>query len=222
MLARPRPPCSFRRHETKRRRPRRRRRGIAFFHRTQKRLHREVSQLAKFVIGSSFVPTLDHIWRQHVVRIRRARRSESAAIESLLRESFREYEQAYTPEAFEITTPGKHDIEDRIKHWTVWVAVHGNVIVGTVSAYPEGATLHIRSMAVHPKMQGHGIGKLLLARIEHFARATGYKRLILNTTPFLTRAIRLYEDFGFRFTGAKRKWFGMQLRSMAKRLTSAS
>jgi GNAT superfamily N-acetyltransferase len=171
------------------------------------------------VIGSSSVRNLDPSRRQHGVWIRRARRSESAAIESLLRESFREYEQAYTPEAFEITTPGKHDIEDRIKHWTVWVAVHANGIVGTISAHPEGATLHIRSMAVHPKMRGHGIGKLLLARIEHFARANGYKRLILNTTPFFTSAIRLYEGFGFRFTGAKRKWFGTELRSMAKQLT---
>jgi hypothetical protein len=33
------------------------------------------------------------------VRIRRARKSDAAAIELLIRESFREYESAYTPEA---------------------------------------------------------------------------------------------------------------------------
>jgi GNAT superfamily N-acetyltransferase len=147
---------------------------------------------------------------------------ESAAIEALLRKSFREYKQSYTPEAFEITTPGKCEIEDRVKHWTVWVAVRDNVIVGTVSAYLEGAALHIRSMAVHPKLRGHGIGKMLLARVEHFARTKGCQGLMLNTTPFLTRAIRLYEDFGFRFSGTERKWCGTQLRTMAKEITSLS
>jgi putative acetyltransferase len=157
---------------------------------------------------------------QPVVRIRRAKQRDSAAIELVLRESFREYEPDYSPEAFYITTPGKHEIEDRIKRWTVWVALHANVIVGTVSAHSEGSALHIRSMAVHPSIRGQGIGKLLLARVEDFACANGYKRLILNTTPFLTRAIRLYERFGFEFTGAKQKWFGTRLTKMAKQLAS--
>jgi N-acetylglutamate synthase-like GNAT family acetyltransferase len=157
---------------------------------------------------------------QSVVRIRRARKSDAAAIESLLRESFREYERAYTPEAFAITTPGKREIENRIKRWTVWVALHGSMIVGTVSAHAEGEALHIRSMAVGPTMRGQAIGKLLLARVEDFARANGYKRLILNTTPFLTRAIRLYEGFGFGFTGTERKWFGTRLNTMSKQLAS--
>jgi hypothetical protein len=60
--------------------------------------------------------------------------------------------------------------------------------------------------------------KLLLARVEDFAYAHGYKRLILNTTPFMNRAIRLYEAFGFRFTGSKWNWFGTWLRPMKKEL----
>jgi len=167
-------------------------------------------------------PTLSRARRQLGVRIRKAKQGDSAAIELLLRESFREYKPAYTPQAFDITTPGKHEIENRIKEWTVWVALHANLIVGTVSAHPESAALHIRSMAVHPSMQGQRIGRLLLARVEHFACANGYKSLVLNTTPFLTHAIRLYEDFGFRFTGRERKWFGTRLSTMAKELTSRS
>ncbi|HYY13980.1 MAG TPA: GNAT family N-acetyltransferase, partial [Chthoniobacterales bacterium] len=155
-----------------------------------------------------------------VLRFEEQGQSESAAIESLLRESFREYERCYTLKAFEITTPAKREIEDRLKHWTVWVAHRDNVIIGTVSAHPEGEALHIRSMAVLPSIRGQRIGRMLLARVEHYARTNGYQRLVLNTTPFLTRAIRLYERFGFRFAGAVRKWFGTQLRTMAKRLTS--
>ena len=141
---------------------------------------------------------------QVAIRIRKAKHRDATAIESLLYESFLEHERAYTPEAFHITTPGKRQIESRIKQGTVWVALHTNVIAGTVSVHPEGEALHIRSMAVRPSMRGRGIGKLLLQRVEKFASANRYKRLILNTTPFLASAIRLYERFGFRATGSER------------------
>jgi GNAT superfamily N-acetyltransferase len=154
--------------------------------------------------------------RQAAIRIRKAKHGDAAAIKSLLYESFLEYERAYTPEAFRITTPEKREIESRIKHWTVWIALHADVVVGTVSAHPEGEALHIRSMAVRPSMQGRGIGKLLLPRVEKFASANAYKRLVLNTTPFLASAIRLYERFGFRATGSERDWFGTTVSTMAK------
>lgn len=158
---------------------------------------------------------------QPIVEIRRANQRDAAAIELLIRESFHEHEPAYTPEAFDLATPGKHEIENRIKEWAVWVAVRANVIVGTISAYSESSSLHIRSMAVHPRMRGQGIGKLLLGRVEDFASANGYKRLLLNTTPFMNRAIRLYERFGFEFNGTEQNWFGTRLRTMTIEVTLA-
>src|SRR4029450_9898922 len=100
---------------------------------------------------------------QAAIAIRKAKHGDAAAIESLLYESFLEYERTYTPNAFHITTPEKREIESRIKHWTVWVALHANVIAGTVSAHPEGEALHIRSMAVRPSMRCRRIGILLIA-----------------------------------------------------------
>jgi N-acetylglutamate synthase-like GNAT family acetyltransferase len=170
------------------------------------------------VMNSTVSDTKRPTPHQAAIRIRKAKHGDAAAIKSLLYESFLEYERAYTPEAFHITTPEKREIESRIKHWKVWVALHANVIVGTVSAHPEGQTLHIRSMAVRPSMRGRGIGKLLLQRVEKFASANAYKRLVLNTTPFLASAIRLYERFGFRATGSERDWFGTTIRLMAKQV----
>jgi ribosomal protein S18 acetylase RimI-like enzyme len=158
---------------------------------------------------------------QPIVEIRRANQRDAAAIELLIRESFHEHEPAYTPEAFDLATPREHEIEKRIKEWAVWVAVRVNVIVGTISAYSEGSSLHIRSMAVHPSMRGQGIEKLLLGRVEDFAFANDYKRLLLNTTPFMNRAIRLYERFGFEFNGTEQNWFGTRLRTMTIELTLA-
>ena len=155
---------------------------------------------------------------QPSVQVRRAKQRDATAIALLIRQSFREHEPSYTPQAFDLATPRKHEIENRIREWAVWVAIHRNEIVGTISAHSEGSALQIRSMAVHPSMRGQGIGKSLLTRIEDFASANGYKRLLLNTTPFMHSAIRLYEAFGFGFTGTEQNWFGTRLRTMTKQL----
>jgi len=53
-------------------------------------------------------------------------------------------------------------------------------------------------MAVLPAARGQRIGELLLTHLEQFAAAKDFRRLLLSTTPFLDRATRLYEHFGFR------------------------
>ena len=36
-----------------------------------------------------------------------------------------------------------------------------------------------------------------IEQVENFARAGGFQRMLLSTTPFLDDAIRLYQRFGF-------------------------
>jgi len=60
---------------------------------------------------------------------------------------------------------------------------------------------------------------MLLRQVESFASAHGYKRLLLSTTRFLTRAIRLYEHFGFRRSSDEpTDLFGTPLFTMIKPL----
>jgi N-acetylglutamate synthase-like GNAT family acetyltransferase len=79
----------------------------------------------------------------------------------------------------------------------VFVAEMNNTVVGTVGIVPKGESLYIRGMAVHPSARGQRIGDQLLAYVEDLAISQGVRRLSLSTTPFLERAIRLYENFGF-------------------------
>jgi ribosomal protein S18 acetylase RimI-like enzyme len=74
-------------------------------------------------------------------------------------------------------------------------------------------------MAVLPRARGKKIGWSLLKAVEHFARRQNCRRMFLSTTPFLHRAIRLYERFGFR-RGAEgpHELFGTPLFTMVKRL----
>lgn len=131
------------------------------------------------------------------VQIRTAVPADALQVASVLLESFAEYEHLYSPEGFAATTPASASVLKRMKEGPVWVALLDRSVVGTASAMGRGEDLYIRGMAVLPAGRGLGIGRLLLKQIEDYAQAHSHRRLILSTTPFLHRAIRLYERFGF-------------------------
>jgi hypothetical protein len=55
-----------------------------------------------------------------------------------------------------------------------------------------------------------------LNTVEAFAAAHQYRRLTLNTTPFLLAAVQLYERAGFWYTGEAPDLFGTRLLTMAR------
>ena len=132
------------------------------------------------------------------IQIRVAAPDDAERIAAALREAFVEYRASYTAEAFAATTPAAEQVRSRMDEGPVWVAVQGDVVVGTVSVVPRGESLYIRGMAVLPAARGRRVGEALLRRVEEFASAQGCERLYLSTTPFLARAIQLYERAGFR------------------------
>ena len=153
------------------------------------------------------------------ISIRVARPADADRIASVLSESFAEYEPLYTPGGYAATTPSGEQIRARWHEGPVWVAACRGAVVGTVSAVPSGEELYVRSMAVVPAARGRGVGEMLLLRVEEFARERGQRRLTLSTTPFLSRAIRLYERAGFRRGGsAPLDLFGTPLLGMVKEL----
>ena len=152
-------------------------------------------------------------------RIRMAVPNDASRIASVLSEAFAEYQSFYTPEAFAATTPTSDQILSRLDEGPARVAVLNDAIVGTVSAVHKGEALYIRGMAILPAARGQGIGELLIGQVESFASAHDYRRLLLSTTPFLTRAIRLYEHLGFRCSDeGPHDLFGTPLLSMVKTL----
>jgi ribosomal protein S18 acetylase RimI-like enzyme len=136
-----------------------------------------------------------------------------------LRAAFAAFEGLYTQPAFAATTPRPEQVAERFHEGPIWLAEGDGQVLGTVSVVPRPGDLYIRSMAVHPAARGQGIGTRLLRTVEEFATPQGYRRLVLTTTPFLTAAIRLYEQAGFRFTGEQGDLFGTALLWMAKNLT---
>jgi ribosomal protein S18 acetylase RimI-like enzyme len=57
---------------------------------------------------------------------------------------------------------------------------------------------YLYQMWISPSARGHGIGKLMLRRIEDWARQSDLKTIILEVTTTNHAAIKLYQNAGFR------------------------
>ena len=131
--------------------------------------------------------------------------------------SFVEYEPLYTRQGFAATTPTAEQILARMREGPAWVSVRQTEVVGTVAAVLKGQSVYMRGMAVLPAARGLQVGTRLIECVEDWALDLGYRRLLLSTTPFLNRAIRLYERCGFRRTdNGPRDLFGTPLFTMEK------
>lgn len=154
------------------------------------------------------------------LEIRLAIMDDAASISRVLFQSFIEYKSEYTPDGFAATTPTVEQIKHRLTEGPGWVAFLEGTVVATVSAVLQGESLYVRGMAALPSARGHGIGKLLMDSVQDFASARGCKRLFLSTTPFLSRAIALYERLGFvRTAESPHDLFGTPLFTMEKVLS---
>lgn len=100
------------------------------------------------------------------------------------------------------------DVATRASSATVLVALDRDVLLGTVTYVagtqselhefddPESAS--IRMLAVHPRHQGHGVGRSLTEACLARARAAGRRRMLLYSTEPMVVARGMYERMGFR------------------------
>lgn len=153
------------------------------------------------------------------IRIRVASPDEAQAISKVLLDAFEEYRAAYSDQAFAATTPTSEQVAIRMSEGPIWVALLEDVIIGTVSAVSKNEGLYVRGMAITPEARGKSVGNLLLESVERYARSCGYRHLTLSTTPFLARAIRLYERWGFTRSGeGPHDLYGTPLFTMVKKI----
>jgi ribosomal protein S18 acetylase RimI-like enzyme len=81
-----------------------------------------------------------------------------------------------------------------------FVAVDGGHDVGMVRAGPHGVladAAYLISMWVAPEARRRGVGNALIDAIVHWAKATGYARVVLDVGTHNPHAIALYVRAGF-------------------------
>ena len=155
--------------------------------------------------------------------VREAALDDATAIADVLALAFEEYRPDYTAAAYEATTSSASDVRLRLREGPIWLAIDGVRAVGTVSAKRTLEGIYLRGMAILPDARGLGIGVALLDCVVEYARRESASRLYLSTTPFLLRAIRLYERYGFRrIEGGPPDLHGTPLFTMEKVLASGS
>ena len=85
--------------------------------------------------------------------------------------------------------------------------------VGSVFVVKQNeSTAKLRLLILEPRARGRGLGKRLVEECVAFARAKGYRKLVLWTQSNLAAARHIYESCGFkRVKQEKHSTFGVKL-----------
>ena len=79
-----------------------------------------------------------------------------------------------------------------------WIAQQDGVPVGSVFVVRAAArTAQLRLLLIEPQVRGRGLGKRLVQACIRFARARGYRKLVLWTQSELAAARSIYAAAGF-------------------------
>ena len=94
-----------------------------------------------------------------------------------------------------------------------WIAERAGRRVGCVFCVrKDEETAQLRILLVTSEGRGLGLGRQLVDRTVAFARAAGYRRLVLWTNEPLAAARRIYLERGFRLVDEERhRSFGAEL-----------
>ena len=83
-----------------------------------------------------------------------------------------------------------------------WIAEHGGRRVGSIFLVARTATVaKLRLLLVDPEARGLGVGQRLVRECVAFARAAGYRKIVLWTQSILDPARHIYAKTGFTLVG---------------------
>ena len=135
------------------------------------------------------------------LEIRPARPGDAPQILELQRLAYRSVAEQYDDVTLPPLTETLGDLITGFGTHTILVASGSGgdaaaAIVGTVRARVVGDTAHVGRLAVHPALQGQGIGRQLLVAIEHAVAPVD--RYELFTGHRSERSLTMYERAGYR------------------------
>ncbi len=80
-------------------------------------------------------------------------------------------------------------------------------VIGYLGIRLRGSGTHISTLAIHPGWRGKGLGELLLLTAIEQSAKMGRSVITLEVRPSNQIAQRLYQKYGFRFTGVHEGYY---------------
>ena len=146
--------------------------------------------------------------------LRRATDADARSITELVADAYRHYE----PLIGRTPMPMLIHYEEALREHDVWVLEANGTLVGIIELEPRLDHLWIENVAVAPRWQGRGFGRLLLRHAEAEARRHGLAELGLLTNERYLGNIAMYARYGYRET-ERVPYRGTDLVYFRKRLT---
>ena len=129
-------------------------------------------------------------------RLRRAIDADAQSITELVAGAYRHYE----PLIGRTPMPMLIHYEEALREHDIWVLEANGALVGVIELDARPDHLWIENVAVSPRWQGRGFGRLLLRHAEAEARRHGLEELGLLTNERYLDNIAMYIRYGYRET----------------------
>jgi putative acetyltransferase len=134
--------------------------------------------------------------------IRKVEKSDNEAIAKLIRDTFIEFDAP--KEGTVYSDPAVFDLYTlfRKENSVLWVGEVNGVVSGCCGIYPtEGLPEGCAELAkfyLCPEARGAGLGKSLMMKSIGSAKEMGYENIYLESLPEFSKAVKMYENSGFR------------------------
>jgi N-acetylglutamate synthase-like GNAT family acetyltransferase len=128
--------------------------------------------------------------------LRRATDADAQSITELVADAYRHYE----PLIGRTPLPMLIHYEEALRQHDIWVLEANGALVAIIELEARPDHLWIENVAVSPRWQGHGFGRLLLRHAEAEARRLGLEELGLLTNERYVDNIAMYTHYGYHET----------------------
>lgn len=116
---------------------------------------------------------------------------------ALIREFVRAAYAKWVPVMGREPLPMTADYDAALQNHRFVLAFEGNDLAGMIETVAKADHLWVENIAIRPDLQGHGLGRRLLAVAEDQARDAGLARMRLLTNAALTANVAFYKRYGF-------------------------
>lgn len=127
------------------------------------------------------------------MELRRGTLVDAAAIRDLTREAYAKWVPLIGREPKPMTA----DYDAALREHRFDLMLEDGVLAALIETVNEDGQLLIENVAVAPRFQGQGLGRMLLAHAEAIARDLGRTRVRLYTNQKFTENLRLYGRLGY-------------------------